>query len=71
MLLDERCPPGKNKRPRPWMLEIRHTHGLGKKMGWIKWGMYRTEDEASKAWAHHLRGWASKAEIRITNMAKE
>jgi hypothetical protein len=68
MRLDEdRRPPGKNKRARPWMLEIKYSDtGLGAKWGWIKWGMYRTEEEATKAWSHHQRTWA-KAEVRVTN----
>lgn len=68
MLFDEeRKPSGKNKRPRPWMLEMRYIEGLGSNWGWIKWGMYRTEDEATKAMAHHQRSWGAKIEIRVTN----
>ena len=64
---EERKPPGKNKRPRPWMLEIRYLRGIGIKWGWSKRGMYRTEVEATKAGNHFQRNWHNDMEVRVTD----
>jgi hypothetical protein len=70
MIEEDRRPPGKNKRDRPWVLEIRYSKGLPEKWGWIKWGAYRTEEEALKAVSHHQRTWAGNMESRVTNVKK-
>jgi len=66
---EERKPPGKNKRPRPWMLEVRYVRGIGSNWGWMKRGIYRTEAEALKSGEHFKRGWSDEKEIRITNVS--
>ena len=67
MLLDEeRRPAGKNKRPRPWLLEIRYLKGIGIKWGWRTRGKYRTEAEATKAGEHFQRNWHNDLEYRVT-----
>ena len=68
MVLDEeRKPPNKNKRPRPWRLEIKYLRGIGVKWGWRKMGMYRTEAEATKAGDHFKRNWHNEMDVRVTN----
>ena len=60
--------PTKNKRARPWMLEIRYTQGFAIKGGWINWGKYRTKEEAEKAVAHHQRTWGASMDVRVSRL---
>jgi hypothetical protein len=60
--------PTKNKRPKPWLLEIRYTEGFAKAWGWRKWGAYRTEDEALRAKAHYERTGHARLESRISRL---
>jgi hypothetical protein len=60
--------PTKNKRARPWLLEIRYLRGIGIKWGWRKMGKYRTEAEASKAGEHYQRNWHNDMEVRVSRL---
>lgn len=67
MLFDEeRKPPGKNKRPRLWLMEIRYLRGIGVNWGWVKRGLYRTQAEAQAVVSKMERNWRNDMEFRIT-----